>query len=123
MATVYGTILGVVNVKRNDTPDGARNVARIAVDFGAYTGSSDSGAVSAVTTAIQNSLRNGKTATIRSAICSGAGSDGTQAIYTGAITVSSPNMTFDLTNAAGSELTSSVATTRPVMIDVAFDES
>lgn len=123
MATIYGTIIGITNIRRNDTPDGARNVARIACNFAAYTGSSDSGGVSAIPTALAACLRNGKTITIRSAICSGAGSDGAQAVYTGAITVSSPNMTFDLTNAAGAELTSSVATIRPVLFDVAFDES
>lgn len=123
MSTIYATILGVTNVKRSDAGDGARNTARLALQFGAYTGSSDTASVSGVTTAISNTLRNGKTITPRSAICSQAGGDASQAIYTGAITVSGATMTFDLTTAAGVEITSTTGTVRPVMVDVAFDES
>lgn len=123
MSTIYATILGVTNVKRVDSGDGARNTARLALSFGAYTGSSDTASVSGVTTAISNTLRNGKTITPRAAICSAAGGDASQSIYTGAITVSGATMTFDLTTAAGVEITSTTGTVRPVMVDVSFDES
>lgn len=124
MATIAGSIVGITNVRRNDTPDGALNVARVAVNFAAYTGSTDDGTIAGVGAAIAACLRNGKTCTMRSAQCVGAGTDGTQAIYTGAMTVSSDALTFNLTAAAvGTEITSSTATTRPVMIDVAFIES
>ena len=121
MATIYGTILGVTNVKRADS-GGARNTARLALSFGTYTAASDTASVSAVTTAISNTLRNGKTITLRSAICSGAGSDAAQSVFTGAITVSGATMTFDLTNAAGTEV-NVAAMVRPLTVDVAFDES
>lgn len=125
MALITGTVASITNIRRNDTPDGARNVARLACNFAAYTGSSDSGGLSSVAAAIQAVLRNGKTVTPRFAMCVGAGSDGTQNVYTGAITISATpfHFTFDLTTLAGTELTSSVATIRPVQIDVAFDES
>ena len=124
MATITGTIASVTNVRRNDTPDGAMNTARLFCNFAAYTGSSDSGALSAIPTAIAGMLRNGKTITVISAMCVGAGSDGTQGIYTGAITISGANATFNLTTSDGStEITSSTATIRPVQIDVAYNES
>jgi hypothetical protein len=125
MSLITGTVIGITNVRRNDTPDGARNVARLACNFAAYTGSSDSAGLSSVAAAIQACLRNGKTVTPRYAMCVGAGTDAAQDVYTGAITISATpfHFTFDLTGLAGTELTSSVATTRPVLIDVAFDES
>lgn len=125
MSLITGTVVGITNVRRNDTPDGARCTARLACNFAAYTGASDSGGISSVAAAIQNTLRNGKTITPRFAMCVGAGSDGTQNVYTGAITISATpfNLTFDLTTLDGTELTSSIATIRPVQIDVAFDES
>jgi hypothetical protein len=126
MAVITGTVAGITNVRRNDTPDGARCTARLACNFAAYTGSSDSGGLSSVAAAIQAVLRNGKTITPRFAMCVGAGADtNLQAVYTGAITISATpfHFTFDLTTLAGTELTSSTATIRPVQIDVAFDES
>ena len=126
MALITGTVASITNVRRNDTPDGARNVARLAVNFAAYTGSSDSGGLSSVGAAIQAILRNGKTVKPISAMCVGAGADtALQAVYVGAITIgASPyHFTFDLVNSTATELTTSTATIRPVLIDVAFDES
>ena len=125
MSLITGTVASITNIRRNDTPDGARNVARLAVNFAAYT-SSDSGGLSSVGAAIQAVLRNGKTVKPITAMCVGAGADSNvQAIYTGAITIgASPyHFTFDLVNSTATELSSTTATIRPVLIDVAFDES
>lgn len=129
MATIAGTIGNVSILAREKNPaGGARGLARLAVNFAAYTGSGDDAAVNAIPTAIANSLRNGKTITLRGAATLYPGSDAAQAVYFGgasvsAATISGANATGNLTNAAGTELTSSVATTVPVTILAWYDES
>ena len=124
MSTIYGKVIGVSNPKRDETTTRLRNIARLAVTFGSYASATDSGAISTATIDIAGCLRNGKTITLRSAQCVQAGSDGSTEIYTGAITTSSPNLTFNITNAAGTEIDCGATTSyRPMMIDVVFDES
>ena len=64
--------------------------------------------------AIDARCRDGKSSTLRGAVPAFAGYDGTQAVYaTGAsaqaLTVSSDDLTGNLSNAAGTELTSAAA--------------
>lgn len=123
MATIYGTKLAPAVVKRPQSKHDARGVALVCANFAAYTGSSDDAAISGVGAAITASMRDGKTRTIRAAYCCGAGYDGTQSVYAGACTVSTDDLTFNLTNAAAAELTSSAATTVPVQFHVVYDEA
>lgn len=129
MATIAGTIGNVSILSHEKNPaGGARGLARIAVNFAAYTGASDDAAVNAIPTAIAASLRSGATITLRGAATLYPGNDGAQAVYfsgasASAATISGANSTGNLTNAAGTELTSSVATTVPVTLIVWYDES
>ena len=123
MATITGTKLAPTVVKRPQSKYDARGVHLVAANFAAYTGSTDDATITGVGAAITASMRDGKTRTLRAAFCSGAGYDGTQSVYAGACTVSSDALTFNLTNAAGTELTSSAVTTVPVQFYVEYDES
>lgn len=119
MATITGTISGVTLLRANKD----RKSYLVSAGFAAYTGASDSAQLSAVGVAIAAKTRNGKTNTIRSACCVGAGLDtAAQSVFTGAVTVSTDDLTFNLTNAAGTELTSSTACSG-VEIVVVVDES
>lgn len=119
MSTINGTISGVTLLRAK----GDRKSYLVSARFAAYTGASDSGQLQAVGVAIAAKTRNGKTNTIRSAACVGAGSDtAAQAVFTGAVTVSTDDLTFNLTNAAGTELTSATACTGVEFV-VIVDES
>lgn len=129
MSTISGTIgnLSVLSVEKNPA-GGARVAMRLTADFAAYTGSSDDATIAAVSTAVQNCRRNGKTFTLRGGFTLYPGYDAAQAVYfsgasVSACTVSTAALTGNLTNAAGTELTSSVATTVPVTMIVWGDES
>ena len=123
MATITGTKKNVAIIQRARGPFGTLGVYAVTVDFAAYTGSTDSGALADVGAFISASVRDGKTRTLRSAFCAAAGSDGTQAVYVGDCTVSSDAMTFNLTDSGSSELTSTVATTVPVTLFVVCSEA
>lgn len=129
MATIAGTIGNVSILAREKNPaGGARALYRLAVNFAAYTGSADDAAVNAIPTAVQNTQKNGLTFTLRGAATLYPGYDGSQAVYfsgasVSAATISGANATGNLTNAAGTELTSSVATTVPVTIIAWGDEA
>jgi hypothetical protein len=92
-----------------------RKAYLVTADFAAYTGASDTATVTGVGAAILAETRNGKTVTLRGAIPAGAGYDtANQAVYfTGtavqAATVSSDDLTGQLSGADGTELTSSTA--------------
>lgn len=123
MSTISGTIKGCSLVHANPSGLGARKTYLLSVDFAAYTGSTDSGALADVDLAIPLRVRNGKVFTTRGAVCVGPGADTAgQAVYTAAITDTSGDFTFNLTTAAGVELTSSTACTG-VQILVTGDES
>ena len=129
MATIAGTIGNCSLISAEINPyGGARVTCRLTADFPAYTASSDDATIAAVSTAIQNMRRNGKTFTLRGGFTMLPGSDGAQAIYfsgaaVSACTVSTAALTGNLTVAAGTEYTSSVATTVPVTLCVWGDES
>lgn len=124
MSTINGTITGCTLVRAK----GARKAYQLTVDFAAYTGSTDDAAINGIGVAIASRVRNGKTNTLRSVVCVGAGIDtNAQDIYVGgasvaALTVSGDNATGNLVNAANTEVTSSTAC-RGVEIVVVVDES
>lgn len=105
MATIHGSITGVSLLNAN----GARKAYLVSVNFGTYTASSDDADVASVGAAIASHTRNGKTNTLRSAVCIGAGktSAGADVYMSGssvqALTVSSDTLTGNLTDAAGAE--------------------
>lgn len=123
MATIDGTIDGVTLVRAN----GARKTYLLSCSFAAYTGASDDARLVGVGAAIAARTRNGKTNTLvaGSPACSaGAGKDtNNQDVYFGGtIAKSTDNLTTNLCNAAGTELTASTAC-KGVELVVAVDES
>lgn len=124
MATINGTILGVSLLNSS----GARKSYELTCSFGAYTGASDTASVTGIGAAIAAATRNGKTNTLRACIPAGAGKDtANQDVYFGgasvqAATISSDDATGNLVNAAGTELTSSTASSGVKLIAV-VDES
>lgn len=122
MATITGVKGGISIVRRPTGPYDTRGVYLVPANFGAYVGANDDATITGVGAAITASIRDGKTRTLRSAVCVGAGYDGTRSVYTGACTVSSDALTFNLTDAAGSELANAAATTSPVQFLVVCDE-
>jgi hypothetical protein len=128
MAVINGTIKGVSLVQGNVNGVGSRKAYLLSCDFPAYTGAADTSTITGVGAAITASVKNGKTLTLRGGICVGPGADtANQAVYcTGtavqAMTVSSDDLTGHLAVAAGTEITSTTATTGVQMI-VVVDES
>jgi len=128
MSVINGTIKGVSLVQGNVNGVGARKAYLLSCDFAAYTGSGDTCTITGVGAAIATATKNGKTNTLRGGICVGPGADtAAQAVYpTGAaaiaMTVSSDDLTGNLSNAAGTELTSSTACTGCQVL-VVVDES
>lgn len=123
MATISGTIQGITLLRAN----GARKHYLITADFAAYTGASDTAAIAGVGAAITAQTRNGKTNTLVTgspAVPGGAGLDtNAQAVYFGGtIAKSTDDLTTNLCNASGTELTSSTAA-KGVEVIVAVDES
>lgn len=126
MAVASGTITGVSLLRSKEGT--GRKAYLLTVNFGAYTGSTDTASISGVGAAILAKTRNGKTVTLRGAVPMAAGYDtASQAVYfTGtavqAATVSSDDLTGQLSNAAGTELTSATAS-KGVEICVIVDEA
>lgn len=126
MAVISGTIKGVTEVRA--ALQTGRKAYLLALDFAAYTGASDTASVTGVGAAILAHTRNGKTVTLRGAVPAAPGLDtAAQAVYfTGtavqALTVSSDDLTGQLSNAAGTELTSATAS-RGAEIVVIVDEA
>lgn len=128
MTTISGTITGASLVASNVNGLGARKAYMVTADFGAYTGASDTAALAGVGAAIASRTANGKTNTLRGAFtCQAGGDTANQAVYFSgaavqALTVSSDDLTGNLANAAGTELTSSTASSGVGLI-VIVDES
>lgn len=123
MATIAGTITGVNVLYSSGLGSAPRKTYEVCVDFGAYTGAADDATIAGVGAAIAAKNRNGKTHTLRSAICIGPGFDtNKQAVYTGALTVSSDALNGNLAVAAGTEITSTTAC-KGVRLAVVVDES
>jgi len=127
MTTQNGTITGVTLLEGSfggliatvSSTNYTRKVYHLSVDFPAYTGSSDTMTVTGVNTAIAAATRNGRTLTLRAAVPGQPGQDTTaQAVFAAgtsiqAMAVSNGTTTGDLagnlTDAAGTELTSTTA--------------
>lgn len=129
MSVINGTIraVSVLSDSLAYTKAGARKTAVVVADFGVYA-SADTATITGVNTAIQNAVKNGKTVTLRAALCHAPGADtAAQAVYfTGtavqAATISTGDLTGQLSGADGTELTSATASTGVQMI-VSYDES
>lgn len=129
MGTINGTVTGVSLASGNpagihgtvSTTSYIRKVYLCTVDFPIYTGSTDTMTVTGILTAINSAVRDGKTRTLRAAVCAFPGIDtAAQAVYAegasvAAGTIANPTTTGDmsgnLTDAADTELTSSTAST------------
>ncbi len=128
MATINGTIKGVSLVQGNVNGVGNRKAYLLSCDFPAYTGSADTATITGVPAAIGTSVKNGKTLTLRSGVCVGPGADtAAQAVYAtgtaaGAMTVSTNDLTGQLSGADGTELTTATASSG-VQVLVVVDES
>jgi hypothetical protein len=128
MTVQAGTINGVTLVGSNFGGLEARKVYMLSVSFPAYTGSSDTCQIAGVGAAVATATKNGKTNTLRWGAPGPAGQDtAAQAVYaTGtaveAMTVSSDALTGQLSDKAGTELTSSTAS-YGVLVFVGIDES
>lgn len=129
MAVVSGTIRGLACVSKTFTGFGSREAWYITADFGTYTGASDTASLLAVGAAIDATARDGKASTLRGAVPATAGADtNKQALFfTGtavqALTVSSDDLTGQLSVAAGTEVTSSTATAVPAGIIAIVDRA
>lgn len=126
MAVINGTITGVSLLRSKE--GSGRKAYLLTCDFAAYTGASDTATVTGAGAAILAKTRNGKTLTLRGAVPIAPGKDtAAQDVYfTGtavqAGTVSSDDLTGQLSNAAGTELTSSTAC-KGVELCVIVDEA
>lgn len=123
MGVINGSITGVSLVRAK----GARKSYLLTCDFAAYA-STDSATITGIGAAIASHTRNGKTNTLRAVAPCGAGLDtNAQDVYfTGtaveAGTISSDDATGNLSNAAGTELSSATACVGVEVIAV-VDES
>jgi hypothetical protein len=113
MSLATGTITGVQLVGAPPGGAGAYKTYLLTVSFPAYTGASDSATITGVAAAISAHVRNGKTmAMVAGAIPvrAHAGLDTSgQAVYIGTCTISTNDLTFNLTDSAQTELTSATA--------------
>jgi hypothetical protein len=126
MAVINGTIRGVTQVASMGNT--GRKAYLVTADFAAYTGASDTATITGVGAAILAKTRNGKTVTLRGAVPAIAGLDTNSQLcyFTGtavqAATVSSDDLTGQLSGADGTELTSSTAS-KGVGVVVIVDEA
>lgn len=118
MSVIAGTITGVTLVRAPVPGGGARYSYLCTVNFAAYTGSSDSGSIVGVGAAIAAFVKDGKTLTLCAGaipVCVNPGQDTAgQDVYIGTTTISTADITFNLTDAANSEVTSTTGVTTGV---------
>lgn len=107
-----------------------REVWLLSVEFpNAYSGAADTASITGVGAAIKAKTNDGKTRTLRCGIPGAAGADSNnQAVFfTGtavqAATVSSDDLTGQLSDATGTELTATVGASRGVKVLVSVDVS
>lgn len=123
MATVVGTVKGIMLLKEAPVSETIK-LALISFTMPAYTASSDNGQLTAVTTAIANQRRDGKTNTLLGAVMAGRGLQGTTEFGTGTWAVSSANLTFNLNDTSGSEVdAASGVVDRPLQVIVAYSQA
>jgi hypothetical protein len=126
MAVINGTIKGVTQIASMSNT--GRKAYLLTADFAAYTGAADTATITGAGAAILAKTRNGKTVTLRGSLPAVAGLDtASQAVYfTGtavqAGTVSSDDLTGQLSALDGTELTSSTAC-KGVGVIVIVDEA
>lgn len=111
MATIYGEVDGIlheIEPLANVSGTLAFATALVSFEMGAYTASSDSGQLGgggkdrgatttdSLATMIQKQRRDGKTVTLKSAMLCRPGKQGSTRYYTGALTVSTGNLTFNV---------------------------
>lgn len=123
MAVIHGVISGVSVLSATKSGAGARKAYLVKVDFPAYT-SSDSMDIAGVGAAIASRTAKGKTLTLVAALCSQPGADANgQAVYTGALTVSTDDLTGNLTDAEGNELSATSGVSKGVEVIAVVTES
>lgn len=140
MGTINGTISGVTLLTGNPAGTTAldsttkcdRRAFLVMANFPAYTGSTDTATITGILTAIAASERNGKTLVLRAVVPALAGVDaGGQGVHmTGtsvqAATLSNTTTTGDaagqLSDASGTEVTSTTGTTVGVGVIAIVDE-
>ena len=140
MAVINGTITGVTLLSANPAGTTAldstsvcfRKSFLVMANFAAYTGNADSATITGILTAIAASQRNGKTLKLRAVIPAIAGVDtALQGVHmTGAsvaaCTIANPTTTGDatgnLSDAAGTEVTSTTGVTTGVGVIAVIDE-
>ncbi len=110
-----------------DSTYGLRKVYLLSCDVAAYTGSTDNVKIVNVASTITGRTHSGKTETWQAnavqALCSYPGSDtAAQSVYAGTFAVSTNDLTFNLTDATGTELTSATASTNNGIL-VAVEEA
>lgn len=115
MAVIAGTIRGLTCVSRVFTGFGSREGWLITADYAAYSGAADTASLVGIGAAIDATCRDGKVSTLRSGACAFPGADTAKQLVflTGtavqALTVSSDNLTGQLSDATGSELAASTS--------------
>jgi hypothetical protein len=117
MAVINGTITGGTIIANRFNAVGAERMTwLIFCSFAAYTASADTNTITGINTFVQNRLRDGRTATLRSAVPALAGRDtaGTAVYSTGtsvqAMAISGGGATGQLSNAAGTEIDATAST-------------
>lgn len=126
MAVASGTITGVSLLRSRDQE--GRKAYLLTVDFPAYTGSTDTAEIADVGATILAHTRNGTTVTLQGAIPIAPGYDtnSQEVFFTGtsvqAAAVSSDDLTGQLSELDGTELTASTAA-KGVEICVIVDEA
>ncbi len=114
MTVQAATLNGISLLQSDSALGGGRYTYLCSLSFPAYTGSGDSASFVGVCAAINASTKDGKTRTFISSCvptCVGPGQDTNgQAVYIGAVTISTNDLTFNLTAADGTtELTTATA--------------
>lgn len=125
MSVINGTITGVSLLRAKDD----LKTYLVTCNFGAYDASADTASVTGLGAAILAKNHNGKTHTLKSVMCIGAGydSDNTAVYFTGtsawAATISSDDATGHLAVIAGTEASDTTSTTVGVELAVTVLET
>lgn len=138
MATIYGQIKGVKFLR--ETSGGGTSVGFAVVTFTmpVYTASTDNGQLGGggydrdvattdtLQTILQKQRRDGKTVTLQNstngaATLLSAGAQGATEYFAGSYAVSGGNLTFNVTNSAGTEIdAASGVSDRPIVVGVSY---
>ena len=125
--TVHNVSLVEGPTSRNQNATyGDRYVYRFACSCTVDSGGANNAKITGVETVIATYTRSGRTITWQAnrvqALCAKPGKDATQQVYAGNFAVSGEDLTFDVTDATGTELASNGAMTEPMNILIAVDE-